>query len=270
MQIDAKRGLLMLEQVTQAVRKVTVQEIMPRFQRVGHERKSDGSLFTEADLAAQTALVHALQRIHDVPAMGEEMSAERQGELWISGEAGIWCVDPIDGTSNFVNGLPYFAVSVALMRGGRSELGVVYNPLLDEAFCAQRGGGAYLNGQPLPLRRPSASLRHSIAGIDFKRLTPKLACLLASQPPYSSQRNFGAGTLDWCYAAAGRFDLYLHGGQKLWDYAAGSLIFEEAGGSVCSLTSDDFWSDDLWLRSVIAGLEPEVFVQWRDWIRAQL
>jgi len=270
MQIASEYDAQMLERVTAAVRSVAAEEIMPRFQRVGHERKSDGSLFTQADIAAQTALVEALQRIHDVPVMGEEMSAERQGELWISGEAGIWCVDPIDGTSNFVNGLPYFAVSIALLRGGRSELGVVYNPLLDEAFTARRGHGAHLNGQRLPLRPGAPQLRHCIAGIDFKRLTPKLACLLASQPPYSSQRNFGAGTLDWCYAAAGRFDLYLHGGQKLWDYAAGSLIFEEAGGSVCSLTCDDFWADDLWLRSVIAGLDPGVFAQWRDWIRAQL
>jgi len=260
----------MLERVIAAVRRVAAEEIMPRFQRVGHERKSDGSLFTAADLAAQTALVEALQRIHDVPVMGEEMSAERQGELWISGDAGIWCVDPIDGTSNFVNGLPYFAVSVALLRGGRSELGVVYNPLLDETFSAQRGRGAHLNGRRLPLRPSAQALRHSIAGIDFKRLSPRLACLLASEPPYSSQRNFGAGTLDWCYAAAGRFDLYLHGGQKLWDYAAGSLIYEEAGGSVCSLTRDDFWADDLWLRSVIAGANPEIFAQWRDWIRSHV
>lgn len=270
MQIDSSHALRVLEAVIQAVRRVAAEEIMPRFQRVGHARKSDGSLFTEADLAAQGALAEALQRIHDVPVMGEEMSAERQAELWISGDAGIWCVDPIDGTSNFVNGLPHFAVSVALLRAGRSELGVVYAPLADEAFSAARGAGARLNGQPLPLRRPAGSLRHAIAGIDFKRLSPQLACLLASQPPYSSQRNYGAGTLDWCYAAAGRFDLYLHGGQKLWDYAAGSLIFEEAGGSVCTLSRDDFWSDDLWLRPVIAGLDPEVFVQWRDWIRARL
>jgi len=260
----------LLEQVTAAVRRVAAEEIMPRFQRVGHERKVDGSPCTEADLAAQTALVDALRRIHDVPVLGEEMSAERQGELWMSGDAGIWCVDPIDGTSNFVNGLPYFAVSVALLRGGRSDLAVVYDPLSEEVFSAQRGCGAHLNGRALPLRAPARDLRRCIAGIDFKRLAPKLACVLASQPPYSSQRNFGAGTLDWCYAAAGRFDLYLHGGQKLWDYAAGSLIFEEAGGSVCSLTCDDFWADDLWLRSVIAGLDPSAFRQWRDWIRAQL
>ncbi len=270
MQTGSTLDPLMLERVADAVRQVAAEEIMPRFQRVRHERKSDGSLLTEADLVAQSALVEALRRIHDVPVMGEEMSAERQGELWIDGDAGIWCVDPIDGTSNFVNGLPYFAVSVALLRGGRSDLAVVYDPLSQEVFSAQRGRGATMNGQALPLRAPAATLRHSIAGIDFKRLAPKLACLLASQPPYSSQRNFGAGTLDWCYAAAGRFDLYLHGGQKLWDYAAGSLIFEEAGGSVCSLTCDDFWTDDLWLRSVIAGLDPAVFVQWRDWIRAQL
>ncbi|MCC7547056.1 MAG: inositol monophosphatase family protein [Burkholderiales bacterium] len=270
MQIGSRQGALVLERVIAAVRSVAAEQIMPRFQRVGHVRKSDGSLFTEADMAAQTALVEALQRILDLPVMGEEMSAERQGELWTGGQQGIWCVDPIDGTSNFVNGLPHFAVSVALLRAGRSELGVVYNPLLDEIFTARRGCGAQLNGQPLPLRPAAPALRHSIAAVDFKRLPPGLACVLASQPPYSSQRNFGAATLDWCQAAAGRFDLYLHGGQKLWDYAAGSLIFEEAGGSVCSLTCDDFWADELWQRSVIAGLDPEMFAQWRDWIRSRL
>ncbi|MCW5622063.1 MAG: inositol monophosphatase family protein [Burkholderiales bacterium] len=270
MHIGSPHDTRLLEQVTAAVRQVAAEQIMPRFLRVGHERKSDGSPFTQADLAAQTALVEALQRIHDVPVMGEEMTAERQAQLWLSGEEGMWCVDPIDGTSNFVNGVPYFAVSVALMRRGRSELAVVYNPMLDEAFTARRGVGAFMNGTPLPLRPVARELAHAIAGVDFKRLPPKLACTLAAQSPCSSQRSFGAGTLDWCYAAAGRFDVYLHGGQKLWDYAAGALIFEESGGSVCSLTGDDFWTEALWQRSVIAALDPQLFVQWRDWIRAHL
>ena len=82
-----------------------------------------------------------------------------------------------------------------------------------------------------------------MAQVDFKRLPPALARDLVAEPPYSSQRNFGASTLEWCYVAAGRFDVYLHGGQKLWDYAAGSLVLEEAGGLMCTLDHDDFWAD---------------------------
>ena len=82
----------------------------------------------------------------------------------------------------------------------------------------------------LPIKTHVPHIRNAMANVDFKRLGKRLAGELAAAPPYSSQRNYGAGTLEWCYLAAGRFDLYLHGGQKLWDYAAGSLILEEAGG----------------------------------------
>jgi myo-inositol-1(or 4)-monophosphatase len=82
-----------------------------------------------------------------------------------------------------------------------------------------------------------------------------------------SQRNFGASTLDWCYVAAGRFDVYLHGGQKLWDYAAGCLILAEAGGHMCTMEQDDFWAADLWHRSTIAALDGVLFQEWVRWIR---
>jgi myo-inositol-1(or 4)-monophosphatase len=181
----------------------------------------------------------------------------------------LWCVDPIDGTSNFVNGLPYFAVSVALMKKGRSVLGVVYDPVADEVFYAEKGGGAFLNGERLPIKEHVPHLRNAMAQVDFKRLPERLARELVAAPPYSSQRNFGASTLEWCYVAAGRFDVYLHGGQKLWDYAAGSLILEEAGGLMSSLSQDDFWADTLWQRSAIAARDPSLFDTWKRWVRAR-
>jgi myo-inositol-1(or 4)-monophosphatase len=259
----------MLEEVIACVRKVAAKEVMPRYLKVAQQRKSDGSLFTEADLAAQEALSRELPKISPGPIVGEEMTQEQQAEHWLAGEEGLWCVDPIDGTSNFVNGVPYFAVSVALMRKGRSVLGVVYDPVADEAFYAEKGGGAFLNGVPLPIKEHVPHLRNSMAQVDFKRLTPQLARELVAAPPYSSQRNFGASTLEWCYVAAGRFDVYLHGGQKLWDYAAGSLILEEAGGFMCTLQQDDFWSDTLWKRSAIAAREAKLFDAWKGWIRAR-
>ena len=207
-----------------------------------------------------------------MPVIGEEMSEPQQVALWADGRQTVWCVDPLDGTSNFVHGLPYFAVSVALIRGGKSVLGVVYNPVANEVFAAERGRGAFLNGAPLNkdilLRRTAAAtLGAALAGVDMKRLDGQLAAALAGSPPYSSQRNFGASALDWCYTAAGRYDVYLHGGQKLWDYAAGSLVLEEAGGQMCSLESDDFSQGNVWQRSVIAALDAKLFDEWKGWIR---
>ena len=106
----------LLKAAVAAVKLVTAEEIMPRYLKVSHKHKSDGSLCTEADLAAQSSLTRKLQSILNVPVLGEEMTAAEQHELWKGGNDGLWCIDPIDGTSNFVRGLPYFAVSVALVR----------------------------------------------------------------------------------------------------------------------------------------------------------
>lgn len=260
----------MLEPLIEVVRGVASREIMPRYLKVAHSRKADGSLFTEADIAAQEALKLGLCSLIDIPVVAEEMTQQEQAEQWLEGAAGLWCVDPIDGTSNFVNGLPYFAVSVALMRHGRPVLGVVYDPVADEAFYAASGQGAFLNGEPLPIKTAFPSLRNAMAGVDLKRLDHALARHLVSAPPYMSQRNYGASALEWCYAAAGRYDVYLHGGQRLWDYAAGALIMTEAEGQICALEQDDFWQAPLWRRSVIAALDPSLFASWKSWLRAHL
>ncbi|HEX5363927.1 MAG TPA: inositol monophosphatase family protein [Gallionella sp.] len=259
----------MLKAVAAAVRLVAAEEIMPRYLKVTHQHKSDGSLCTDADTAAQAALIRRLQAIHNVPVLGEEMSAGEQHAIWQAGKDGLWCIDPIDGTSNFVRGLPYFAISVALLREGKSVLGVVYDPVADELFAGELGKGAFLNGEELIGRDPVGSLSQALASVDLKRLDAKLVLQLATQPPYSSQRNFGASALDWCYTAAGRYDMYLHGGQKLWDYAAGLLILAEAGGHACCIESDDFAQGDIWQRSVIAARDETLFKAWKSWIRAQ-
>ena len=135
----------MIDAVIAAVKAVAQQEILPRYMKVARQRKADGSLFTEADLATQETLSRELRKIYPGPVVGEEMTENEQVAHWREGDAGLWCMDPIDGTSNFVNGLPYFAVSVALMQHGRSVLGVVYNPVADEMFYAEKGRGAFLN-----------------------------------------------------------------------------------------------------------------------------
>lgn len=257
-----------LNEVITAVRDVADQEIMPRFLHVSRQIKDDGSTFTEADIAAQKMLFESLQKIRACAVMGEEMPREEQEIQWAKGEDGLWSIDPIDGTSNFLNGLPYFAVSVALMKQGKSVLGVIYNPVTNEMFYAERGRGAFLNDQRLPIKRNASELSSAVANVDLKRLHKKFAAVVAAAPPYASQRNYGACALEWCYTAAGYFDLYLHGGQKPWDYAAGSLILEEAGGFMAGFEDDDYWAGSPWCRSVIAALDKDLFVQWRDWVRA--
>ncbi|UDM16127.1 inositol monophosphatase family protein [Vogesella sp. XCS3] len=258
-----------VDQVIQVVRDVARYEVMPRFLRVGKTRKEDGSLFTEADLACQQVLQQRLPAILAYPVLGEEMTVAEQDALWAANQAGLWVVDPIDGTTNFVNGLPYFAVSVALMINGVSELGVIYNPVSDEMFYARRGCGAYLNGQRLPLKTVANSMGDAIAAVEIKYLrSGKLAARMGSVAPFGSQRSMGSSTLDWCFLAAGRYDIYLHGGQRLWDYAAGAVILEEAGGRIASLNTDDYWADTIWKRSAIAALNPELFAQWHKWVRA--
>ena len=259
----------LLKAVIAAVKLVTAEEIMPRYLKVAHQHKIDGSLCTEADLAAQSALTKKLQAILNVPVLGEEMTDAEQHALWKAGHDGLWCIDPIDGTSNFVRGLPYFAVSVALVREGKSVLGVVYDPLANEMFAAEHERGAFRNGEKLVGRNTVDTLAQALAGIDLKRLNATLAARLASKPPYSSQRNFGASALDWCYTATGRYDVYLHGGQKLWDYAAGSLVLRESGGFACSIEHDDFDQGDIWQRSVIAARDEKLFAEWRGWVAAQ-
>lgn len=265
----AKGMSAMLKAVIAAVKLVAAEEIMPRYMKVAHQRKSDGSLCTEADTAAQLALTKKLQAILNVPVLGEEMSADEQHAIWQSGNDGLWCIDPIDGTSNFVRGLPYFAVSIALLREGKSVLGVVYDPVADEVFAAELGKGAFLNGEKLVGRDTVCTLEQALANVDVKRLSTKLVSQLATNPPYCSQRNFGASALDWCYTAAGRYDAYLHGGQKLWDYAAGILILSEAGAHAACIENDDFSQGDIWQRSVIAARDRKLFDEWKNWIRAQ-
>ncbi len=261
----------MLDASVALVREVAQREVMPRFLRVNHDRrKDDGSLCSEADLAAQQFLLSRLSAIRDCPIIGEEMTVAAQRAGWEEAcldERGVWCIDPIDGTTNFINGLPYFAVSIAWLCARRTRLAVTYNPFTDEMFYAREGNGAYLNGRRLPLRQVTNTLGRAVGGVDFKRIPKQLADQIAVSPPFYSQRNFGSSTLEWCNLAAGRLDVYLHGGQMLWDYAAGSLILREAGGQMCTLANDDYDAEDVWRRSVIAALHPQVFTQWRDWIR---
>lgn len=250
------------------VRETALAVIMPRYLMAVSQRKADGSLLTEVDLAVQERLALRLRELADRPVLGEEMSPDEQARLWRSGADGLWCMDPIDGTTNFINGVPFFGVSVAYMVSGEPEIGVVYNPVTDESFCAARGAGAWLNGLELPLRQPAQRLKDAVAGVDFKRIPHHLGDELAVRPPYYSQRNFGSSALEWCYVAAARLDVYLHGGQMLWDYAAGKLIVAEAGGQFTTLDGGAVEGGPALKRSVVAAASPSLYEQWRAWLTA--
>ncbi|HQZ01866.1 MAG TPA: inositol monophosphatase [Thauera sp.] len=251
------------------VRDVAREEILPRYLKSARNRKPDGSLFTEADLASQRRFTEVLPQFLSGAVLGEEMTATEQAHLWNEGGRGLWCIDPIDGTTNFANGIPLFAVSIAYLIEHEPVLGVVYNPITDESFYAARGAGAYLNGTELPLRQGASCLRDAIAGVDFKRISHHLGDELAVRPPYYSQRNFGSSALEWCFVAAGRLDVYLHGGQMLWDYAAGRLILAEAGGHAEALGGGSLMSGPAVKRGVIAAANPALFTEWATWVKTR-
>ncbi len=259
----------MLDSLQKIIREAAQQELLPRFRQITRQFKADGSIVTEADLAMQQRVMDEL-KAHwpEIALLGEEMSTAEQQHQLDNSPSGLWILDPLDGTSNFAAGIPCFSVSLALFINGKVELGLIYDPLLDECFIAIDGKGTYLNGERLQPSKKPLPLEKCIAQVDFKRLPNALAAQLATQPPYSSQRSFGSGTLDWCWLAAGRVHLYVHGQQKLWDYSAGQLILREAGGHSCTFDGDAVFQGKLQARSVVAALDAEHFVQWKKIIIA--
>jgi myo-inositol-1(or 4)-monophosphatase len=249
------------------VRDIADHELPSRFNCHSASRKADGSPVTEADIVMQARLAEVLREHWPaIDILGEEMETAQQQRALQHEADGIWCIDPLDGTSNFIAGVPYYAVSVALLRRGQVQKGVVYDPTRKECFAAALHQGAWLNGERLNRRPSHASLSEGVALIDLKRLPAALAGRLAADPPYKSQRSFGAVALDWCWLAAGRCDVYLHGQQKLWDYAAGSLVLQEAGGTAVTLEGEPVFRAALQPRSAVAALDPDVFRQWTDWL----
>jgi len=256
----------MLNALTQIVKIAAREELLPRFGESERQFKRDGSIVTEADMAMQCRLLDDLTNLTPhYRLLAEEMPEDEQLALVATSDRGLWCLDPLDGTSNFASGIPFFTVSLGLLIDRRPALGLVYDPLRDECFTAERGRGAWLNGQPLRCHTAGLPLHRSMAVIDFKRLG-NLSGILAIKPPYSSQRNFGSVALEWCWLAANRYQLYLHGRQKLWDYAAGALILAEAGGQAETLQGDPIFSHDLQPRSAVAACDAQLFAQWKGWL----
>lgn len=244
------------------IRLIAREEILPRFEQVGFELKQDGSLLTEADLATDRRIREFLhQHWPDIAFLSEEMERKEQERLLRESDS-LWCLDPLDGTSNFAAGLPLFAVSLALFHKGAVVLALTYDPIRDEMFAAQKGVGAWLNGKRLHCQSSAFPLRNAVAIVDFKRLPARLKAALMESSPYGSQRNLGSCVLEWAWMAANRGHLYLHGGMKLWDLAAGTLILAEAGGHACTLEGEPVFKAAMEPRSVVISPDKVLFDIW--------
>jgi myo-inositol-1(or 4)-monophosphatase len=245
------------------VKTVAKEVLIPRFRAVERQYKNDGSIVTEADHLMQHRLSEALLELYpDSILMGEEMSAAEQNALFNNGKP-LWCLDPVDGTSNFAAGMPLFCVSLALICDGKITFGLVYDLTRNECFTAVKGEGAWLDDTPL-LFEDSLPLKKSLALIDLKRLPSFLQTKIMLDWPFASHRSLGSVAIELCWLAAGRAHVYLHGNQQLWDYSAGLLILMEAGGKASNFDGEAVFNGTISSRSTIAAANSDLFNEWRQ------
>ena len=229
--------------------------------------KQDGSIVTNADIAMQDALAIALdEAFPDVAMLSEELSTQQQEAAMTSGRD-YWCLDPLDGTTNYQATMPLFSVSLALVSEGQVVLAVIYDPMRKEFFSAIKDKGFWINNTRTERPTQPSRLSSSVAFVDFKRLSNDLRINLVDQSPYKSQRNIGSCALEWAWLAAGRAQLLIHGSEKLWDYAAGCLLLSEAGGVSETHNGEPVFVESLETRSVVAASNVELFAQWSSRIR---
>jgi myo-inositol-1(or 4)-monophosphatase len=202
-------------------------------------RKGPADFVSAADFRAEAVIRAELERAR--PAYGFLM--EESGETKGTDPQHRWIVDPLDGTTNFLHGIPQFAISIALERQGRLQAALVYDPLAEELFTAERGAGAFVND-----RRMRVATRQNLAdcviatGMPFKghgEHSNYLHELAAIMENVAGIRRFGAAALDLAWVAAGRFDGFWEHDLKPWDVAAGVLLIREAGGFVTDLDGGD-------------------------------
>lgn len=190
----------------------------------------ESGFVTEADLACERYLIESLRPLIPQAAFyAEESGAAGSSDY-------CWVIDPLDGTTNFAHGIPFFCISVALTYQGKPIVGAIYQPLSDEFFLAFEGKGAFLNGKPIRVSTPSTiKTRMVVASSSYLQSTiwEKLARKLRVEDKSSiSIRNFGSAALELAYLACGRIDGALFEGLCWWDVAAGCVIIHEAGSKV--------------------------------------
>jgi myo-inositol-1(or 4)-monophosphatase len=199
-------------------------------EELGVTAKGRGNLVTEADLQGEKLILERLSA--EFP--GWQVTAEESTAV-VNDSPYTWVVDPLDGTNNFSFGIPFFSVTLAALRHGEVECGLVYDPLREEMFWAEGGAGARLNGRSLAVSG-KAELQTSLVGLDMgyndDRGAEMLDFLRRLWPGVFSFRILGSGALALPYVAAGRLDVYMHRCLYPWDIAGGTLVVTEAGGAV--------------------------------------
>jgi myo-inositol-1(or 4)-monophosphatase len=209
------------------------------------EEKGAGDYVTRIDREAEEVIVDVLlSRDPDAAVVAEEHGGSGSGRYWL--------VDPLDGTTNFVHGLPVVGVSVALIESGTPRVGVVHAPFLDTTFTAERGGGAEQDGRPLRVSGRDPNEAIVATGFPFRykdRLPEYERVLLPALETFEDLRRAGSASLDLAWTAAGVFDGFFELGLSPWDVAAGALLIEEAGGVV----SDWSGRGDYLAGDVLAG-----------------
>jgi myo-inositol-1(or 4)-monophosphatase len=211
--------------------------------------KGPADFVSNADMKAQEILQYELT--HARPAygiLGEEKGLNEKPDAEYR-----WIVDPLDGTSNFLHGLPHWAVSIGLAKGSEMIAGVVYNPVSDELFWAEKGVGAYVNSKRLRVSG-RGDLAHSLiaTGIPFKGADCDafVIDLQKIMPKVAGVRRFGVASLDLAFVAAGRFEGYWERNLHAWDIAAGVLLVQEAGGFVSPIKRGE---DPVFSGSIVAS-----------------
>ncbi|MBA2595855.1 MAG: inositol monophosphatase [Chloroflexia bacterium] len=216
-----------------------------------HEVTFKGTIdmVTEADWSAEELIVNRLRgACPDHVLLCEEGS---RGP--VSASVFRWIVDPLDGTTNFVHGLPTFAVSIALEENGAPIIGVVYDPMRNELFLAQRGNGARLNGKAMSVSKTDTLIASILATgffYDLVRRESQAEIWRDFLTRVQGISQTGSSALNLCYVAAGRLDGYWERGIAPWDIAAGALLVVEAGGTITDLNGGPFMADN---REILAS-----------------
>jgi len=220
--------------------------------------KAPNDFVTEVDQAAENIIIETLLAAYPGHAILAEESGRSHGA---KDSEYLWIIDPLDGTTNFIHGLPVYAVSIGLAHRGQVQQAVVYDPTRNDLFYASKGRGAFLNDKRLRVSK-RLRLADSLIGTgfpfrrgdNFKRYMQMFEDVMQH---CAGLRRPGAAALDLCYVAAGWYDGFFETGLNPWDIAAGSLMITEAGGLVGNFTGE---ADYLYQREVVAG-NPKIYAQ---------
>jgi myo-inositol-1(or 4)-monophosphatase len=211
--------------------------------------KGPGDFVSAADRRADKTLISELGKAR--PAFG--FLTEESGTIVGNDTASRWIVDPLDGTTNFLHGIPLFTISVALEREGKIVAGIVYNPIQNDLYVAERGSGAFLNDRRMRVSARSV-LAESVIGVGMPHLGNRDAGGISAAERLDTRvaglRSVGSAALELAWIASGRYDGFCHQRLEPWDFAAGAIIVREAGGAVTDLAGND---KDLSTGAVVAG-----------------